>query len=120
MTAEQAQATGKIVSKKSSGECSGWDLKAQPTGSDSVGLYVSKKVGLALIASPAGVKTPQGIGIGSTDAELRKAYPKLEESASGNLFIAVPGNPEAVYNFQLSNGKLDGLSLALKNQDCAN
>ncbi len=121
MTAKQAKATKKIVRKDiPASTCSGWDLKAHPTGSDAVGLYISKKLGVALISAPKGVKTPQGIGIGSTKKQLEKAYAKVETAESGYLVAAVPGNAKASYNFQLSKGKVYEMGLVLKNQDCTN
>jgi hypothetical protein len=123
MSAKQAKATGKIVRKAGASDCSGWDLNKHPTGRYSVGIYISKKLGVAVIGAPKGVKTPQGIGIGSTRTELRKAYPKLETSASGskdNLFTNIPGNRKAFYRFLLEHNKIYSLSLELKNQDCTN
>jgi hypothetical protein len=91
MTAKQAKATGKIVLKMSAGQgaCSGWDLKAHPTGKDTVGLYVSKKRGVAVIFAWKGVKTPEGIGIGSTMKQVKKAYPRLKTAASGFPYASV-------------------------------
>lgn len=123
MSAKQAKATGKIVAKQGASMCSGWDLKAHPTGRDNVGLYISKKLGVALISAPKGVKTPEGIGIGSTRKQLRKAYPKLQTTASeskDNLYTDVPGNPKAYYRFLLDHNKIYDVSLDLKNQDCTN
>src|SRR4051812_32079140 len=72
MTPKQATATRKIVKKLDGGQCSGWDLKAHPTGRDAVGLYISKNLGVALIAAPKGVKTPEGIKVGSTMKQVKK------------------------------------------------
>ncbi|MEU6412380.1 hypothetical protein [Microbispora sp. NPDC046933] len=120
MSAKQAQKTGEIV-KKSGGEgCSGWDLKAHPTGKDAVGLFISKKRGVAAIFAPKGVRTPEGIGIGSTMKQLKKVYPHLRTAASGYPVTTVPGNGKANYSFLLSHGKVYELALSLKNQDCFN
>ncbi|MBE3012683.1 hypothetical protein IL992_26325 [Microbispora sp. NEAU-D428] len=119
MTLKQAEATRKIVKKLDEGQCSGWDLKAHPTGRDGVGLYISKDLGVALIEAPKGVKTPEGIKVGSTLKQVKKAYPRLD--TTGNYPVAVvPGNPKALYYFLSYRGKVYELALALKNQDCTN
>ncbi|GAA3153114.1 hypothetical protein GCM10010466_50130 [Planomonospora alba] len=120
MSTGKARATGKIVRKPGTGPCTGWDLKAHPTGRDEVGLYISRKRGVAMIFAPPGVKTPQGIRIGSTAGQMIKAYPKLKQAASGYATVSVPGNPRASYYFLLSHGEIYEIALALKNQDCAN
>ncbi|MBG0832451.1 hypothetical protein HS041_32615 [Planomonospora sp. ID67723] len=120
MSAKKAKATRKIVRKSSASPCTGWDLKAHPTGRDNVGLYISKKLGVAMIFAPKGVKTPQGIKIGSTAGQMIKAYPELKQSASGYATVTVPGNPKASYSFLLSHGEIYEIALALNDQDCAN
>ncbi|MFF3671794.1 hypothetical protein [Microtetraspora malaysiensis] len=120
MTLKQAEATNKIVKTPYRGyTCSGWALKAHPPGRDSVGLYISKKLGVAAIFAPKGVKTPEGIGIGSTMKQVRKAYPQLD--TTGNYPVAaVPGNPKAMFAFLSNHGKVYEMSLGLVNQDCTN
>ncbi|WP_223167097.1 hypothetical protein [Nonomuraea sp. SYSU D8015] len=120
MSTKKAKATGKIVLKMAAGQgsCSGWDLKAHPTGKDRVGLYISKRVGVAVIFAPKGVRTPRGIGIGSTMKQVKKAYPGLKTSPGGIPYVSVPGNPKAYYAFFADKGKLEELALGLDTQDC--
>ncbi|MET8002738.1 hypothetical protein [Nonomuraea glycinis] len=122
MSATKAKATRQVVFKRSAGEgsCSGWDLKALPTDKDSVGLYISKTVGVAVIFAQKGVKTPQGIGLGSTLKQVKKAYPKVKNSASGFPYVAVPGNPKASYVFIHAKGKVREMAMSLNTQDCVN
>ncbi|MEV7009691.1 hypothetical protein [Streptosporangium sp. NPDC051022] len=120
MSAKQARATKKITAKAGWGPCTGWDLTASPTGRGEVGLFISKRRGVAVIFAPKGVKTPQGIGIGSTGTQLKKAYPDLKLSASGYPVVTAPGNPRASYSFLLSRGRIRQMILGLNNQDCVN
>ncbi|TMR06577.1 hypothetical protein ETD86_52620 [Nonomuraea turkmeniaca] len=122
MGLKQARGTGKIVRKAGGGAapCSGWDLKQYPTGKDRVGLYISKKRGVAVIFAQKGIKTPEGIGIGSTMRQVKRAYPRLKTSASGFPYTSVPRNPKAYYAFLASKGKVRQLILALDTQDCVN
>ncbi|TDD15410.1 hypothetical protein [Nonomuraea diastatica] len=123
MSAKKARATGKIVLKMPlrGGACSGWDLKAHPTGKNSVGLYISKRRGVAVIFAPKGARTPEGIGIGSTTKQVKKAYPRWKSAASGFLLASVPGNKKAYYAFIASkNGTVKELAFGLDTQDCVN
>lgn len=123
MSTEKAKATGKIVLKMpaGAGSCSGWDLKAHPSGKNAVGLFISKKAGVAVIFAAKGVKTPRGIGIGSTMKQVRKAYPRVKTSPGGIPYVAVPGNSKAYYAFLAdAKGKVTELAFGLDTQDCVN
>jgi hypothetical protein len=120
MSAKQAQKTGKIVKKLGGEGCTGWDLKAHRTPKDRVGLFISKKLGVAAIFAFKGVRTPEGVGIGSTMKQLKRAYPHIETPAGGFPVAKVPGNRKAAYYFLLSHGKVYEMALTLKNQDCFN
>lgn len=120
MSFKKAKATGKVILKQGDRDstCSGWDLKAFPTGKRSVGMYLSKKRGVAVIFAVKGMMTPEGIGIGSTMKQVRKAYPKVRNHFGLNPYVSVPGNSKAYYTFFADKGRLEGLSLALDYQDC--
>jgi hypothetical protein len=122
MTTKQAQATGQIVKKLDGGgaACSGWDLKKFRTPKNAVGLYISPRVGLAAIWAAKGVKTPQGIRIGSTYKQLKAAYPGIKKDFHGYYVVTVPGNKKAYYNFTVTRGKVTEYGIALRNQDCFN
>ncbi|MGC5012415.1 hypothetical protein ACLQ2R_16750 [Streptosporangium sp. DT93] len=117
MTATRAKATGKIVLKER-GYCSTWTYKAHRGARDAGGIFISKKRGVAVIFASAGVRTPRGIGLGSTLRQIKKAYPAVKERESG-YYATVPGNPKAYYYFGVNQrNRLQEFGLGLKTQDC--
>ena len=100
MTIQQAQAThlfGQLnVPTTACAEASNQDLT----------IKYSVKYGVTLIGAERG-RTPEGIGLGSTFAEVKRAYPRpaepelgtLDEQLSlfGGVEAQVPGNPAAEY-----------------------
>ncbi|WP_175598315.1 hypothetical protein [Nonomuraea rhodomycinica] len=119
MTAQQAKATGKIVLKWRD-YCSGWDYKARPTPRDEVSLYISKKLGVAVVFAPRGARTPEGIAVGSTLHQVQKAYPKVKKEISG-YYATVPGNRKAYYYFGVDQrNKVQTLVIGRYGQDCVN
>ncbi|MBO2454215.1 hypothetical protein J4573_44510 [Actinomadura barringtoniae] len=120
MTAAQAKGTGLVqIKSKPSAGCGSFILI--PGASDVVPGkgFISKKLGIASIFAGKTVRTPQGIGLGSTTAQVKKVYPALQEGPNLS-FVAVPGNPKATYSFLMSAGKVSELALDLKAQDCHN
>ncbi|MER7133601.1 hypothetical protein [Streptosporangium saharense] len=121
MTVTQAKKTGDVVKKlPGDGGCSGWDLKNFPTPKDAVGVYISPNVGLAAIFAAKGMRTPEGIGIGSTAKQVKTAYPQIRKDAHGFYVITVPGNKKAYYTFGVTHGKVTEYGIALNKQDCFN
>jgi hypothetical protein len=122
MTPLQVRSTGEAVSKpilRFGDECDTYDLRAYPSRPNEVGIYLSAKFGIALISAPRSVHTTEGIGIGSTRSEVRKAYPDVDFDAPGTVRAKVPGNSKAAYAFLFdSTGRVSGMDIRLVNQDC--
>lgn len=122
MSATKAKATGRIVRKPVGDHagCTGWDLKEKPYGEYQVGAVISKKYGLTMIVAHAGMRTPKGIGFGSTKRQLKAAYPDLRSGPGGFPTAGVPGNRKAYYLFYLSykDNRVAGMSLFLAKHDC--
>ncbi|WP_155374237.1 hypothetical protein [Catellatospora vulcania] len=126
MTPAQAAAT-KLITPLAGRQDGCWryaHLKGSPaTGEDDIAgrLFFSAKLGLAAVYAYPGIKTPEGITVGSTLAELRRTYPSWEAvggEAEGRGYVTVPGNAEAVYRIETGSGKVVQLSLQLAGQDC--
>lgn len=62
-----------------------------------------------LISAPCGWKTPQGIGIGSTDQEVRKVYSQLLEAESQSADQLVVGSVYDGVIFHLKKGRVAGI-----------
>jgi len=122
MTVKQAKATGTIVLSQPGDKvaCSSWNLKKFPIRENSVDVYISPKVGVAAIFSRKGMRTPEGIKIGSTFRDLKTAYPHIKKDYHGFYDTKVPGNKKAYYTFAVTKGKVTQFGLALNDQDCFN
>ncbi len=98
-----------------------------PGGADDLAgrLFFSAQTGrLVAMYAFAGVKTPQGLELGSTHGELIAAYsdwdplPVPGSATDGRGGAAVPGNPDAHYRIVVSKNKVIQLSLDSNSQDC--
>jgi cytoskeletal protein RodZ len=92
MNQAQVEAAGQVTLMPSAGACVGYTV----TGSG-VHLYVSKTTGLAQVQVSSGVRTPEGIGVGSTEDDVKAKYPSYRDGQ-----VAVPGNTTATYLFTFS------------------
>jgi hypothetical protein len=127
MTRAQAEATGivnKFISPADTNSVCPWQSTVRhPSGIGSQ-VYISTKLGVAIIEAAGPLKTPDGIGIGSSRADVLRAYPgfRLIDGTvdNGKGFAKVPGNSNASYHFAFQNGTVYYLVLAISNQDCGN
>jgi hypothetical protein len=130
MTSKQATATGLIVPWRGTEE-SGCSLSSHLRGGTGGGnggntgeVMLSGSTGVEVIDAYPGVDTPEGIHLGSTTAQMRKAYPDWtnfqdqDPHAEGIGAADVPGNPQATYRIWTQNGKVYELTLQLNLQNC--
>ncbi|GAA2158937.1 hypothetical protein GCM10009727_70210 [Actinomadura napierensis] len=121
MKAGQLRGSGLLVGKVRgrAGGCDGYDLRTHRTPKGSAGVYYSARLGIATIFAVGGMRTPQGIGVGSTLAQVKQAYPRLATGVNGSS-APVSGNPHAVYSLLLKGGRVTSLALDLAGQTCHN
>lgn len=112
MTRAQVEATGEATTVAGEG-C--WIVSIADLGNGNNG-YVSNTYGLVVIFAGPGVVTPEGIGEGATEAELRAAYPDLRGSA--DLFYWAPAAEGSRYAFYMDGDRVDTLQLELVEQEC--
>ncbi len=92
------------------------------------GIYLSKKLGLVSISLLKGMRTQEGVGIGSTVTQVKTAYPDFDENMLANNgapktqipVVAVPGNNNAHYEIDFIQSKVIALQLVLNGEDCFN
>ena len=120
-TKKQALRTGTIVLGRPDGGCTGFDLKAHRTPKDQVSGYISKKYGVVAIFAAKGVKTPRGIALGASLAQVKKKYPSVRETVSFWWVPAPGGKKKTQYWFLFDKkNKLSEMGLVFPKQDCFN
>jgi hypothetical protein len=84
----------------------------------------SGDTGVETIEAYPGISTPEGIHLGSTTAQMRRAYPDWTNAqdqdphAEGVGGADVPGNTKAFYRIQTKNGKVVDLTLQVAKENC--
>ncbi|GGN34269.1 hypothetical protein GCM10010109_57070 [Actinoplanes campanulatus] len=131
MTRSEALATGEIV-KQSATHVAKWqeinsgctpEFRLRGSSGDS-GWVWYQAAGVAVIPAPKGAVTPEGIKVGSTLDDVRRAYPKdVDEqflADTGRLLVTAPGNSDATYRigFDSDLRKVESLTLQLTAQEC--
>lgn len=97
--------------------------RARLTGEKGL-VWWSTRLGVAAIEVPEGVRTAEGIGVGSTRDSVGRAYPTWRgidgtpPNDAGHGRVAVPGNPAAVYRIDVQDGTVRSVTLQLAHQDC--
>jgi hypothetical protein len=130
MTKAQARATGLVtgVGSSNAGKCGGPGdgfLTGAPSTADTSvtgRLFFSARTDklVAIYAIP-GVKTPEGIALGSSYEQLHAAYPSWsaigEDPTDGRRSVDIPGYPHNAYRIVVRDHKVTELSLDAE-QDC--
>ena len=120
MSADQALRTGVVIADGPLPEpCGYYRFRTSPPGSTDV--LVSVRLGIVLIDPRDGVHTPEGVGTGSSRADLQAAYPNVRFDGSGTVAsTSVPGSPNSLYRFDLdSNDTVSHVLIQTTNGDCA-
>lgn len=114
MPVQAAVATGELVRHAPAdlADCRSFDLRGYPA-TELGAVDTENDHGVLGITAAGAMKTPEGIGIGSAEAAVRKAYRHLATGEGDAYTTAVPGNPKAYYLIQLAGGRVTELSLRL-------
>ncbi|WP_158510590.1 hypothetical protein [Actinoplanes friuliensis] len=93
-------------------------------GSDGMVYYSPGVLGIQIIDAYTGVRTPEGITLGSSAKAMRRAYPdwrnatEEDPTADGRGYAEVAGNGKARYRIVTANGLVVELTLQWVNQNC--
>ena len=124
MTVKQAKASGMIASYEASDHCGYSRLRNAPA--DQGAVTHSNKLGVIAISGYSNMRTPEGIRIGSTLNEVRRAYDDLAPSVvdrtlttgSGRLWTDTHDGNNVSYRMSVRNFKVTELGLERAHQDC--
>ena len=122
MDRDQAEATGVVapfVNEPNSDACL-WRSALSDAPANEGSVFHSETLGIATIAAYPGVRTPEGIAIGSPVTAVDQAYPEWDPSDQMMRgYAPVPGNDEAVYRIAFDGtGAVTAVSLQFINQNC--
>lgn len=113
MTLDEARATGQTNLT--------WESDGDGTCVGDSKVAISKKYGVVRITLPADAKTSKGIGVGSTFAEVKKAYPDASAYRAGmsagfdsNTFYSFLGS-----EYVSDSEKVVGIKIGSRAVDCS-
>jgi hypothetical protein len=120
MSLPAALGTGLLTGKSAvdPGGCdAGYRLKS--TANSVIWFSADKKI----IAIGAEAATPEGITVGSSRADVKRAYPKYDqvsdpEPMDGRGLAAVPGNSKAQFRIVIEDDKVTSVTLQSTEQGC--
>jgi hypothetical protein len=120
MSLQAALGTGLLTGKSAvdPGGCdAGYRLKS--TANSVIWFSADKKI----IAIGAEAATPEGITVGSSRADVKRAYPKYNqvsdpEPMDGRGLAAVPGNSKAQFRIMIEDDKVTSVTLQSTEQGC--
>jgi hypothetical protein len=120
MSLQAALGTGLLTGKSAvdPGGCdAGYRLKS--TANSVIWFSADKKI----IAIGAEAATPEGITVGSSRADVKRAYPKYNqvsdpEPMDGRGLAAVPGNSKAQFRIVIEDDKVTSVTLQSTEQGC--
>ncbi|MEV0719430.1 hypothetical protein [Asanoa sp. NPDC050611] len=118
MSVRQAEATGLVTTFDDSG-CRGAHLR--DAGSKAAGgVLWSPRYGIVSIAAWKGVETPEGVGVGTSAAELQRIYPNWEIVDTNGDFVRgwVTLTKDTRYRITTDGGKVNSVTLQHTHQDC--
>lgn len=120
MNGAQVDATGDATARPGSTH-DGWRagclvLDYTKYQTDVIDGVVSPRAGLERLTAGENMRTPEGVGVGSSLNEVGAAYPGTDPVPSAE--VVVRASSTSVYRFQFSPTHVEGLSLELNEQHC--
>ncbi len=114
MSLAEVEAAGATVEQGES--CSGFTAPGYRPREDAVDGFVSERDGLVAVFARPGVRTPEGIGLGSTAPQVAAAYPDARRADNGLTYVRVA--PGVSYSLGIADSTVVALALVVDEQDC--
>jgi hypothetical protein len=125
MTKEKATATGLVERWPAAATgCEQNTFLTSAPGGERGRVYLDDNDKIQIIDGYPGVRTPEGVEIGTSKSALLRAYPGWrnvvdnDPDTDGRGLVAVPGNSKAEYRIVTEAGKVTELTLQYRNQTC--